>query len=178
MVVFDVLLLGGSLLLLGGSRLRRLAAYDGVLIGAAGGLFFGVSDIGVKALVGVAHGGTVALLASPWLAVVLTSGVFAQYVSARSLQSGDAISVTALTGLAVNAANIAGGIVVFGDPLAAGWLSSIVEVLAFALICAGALLTPAPAVARTRLVDAANVTLSAASHRDPLSREHAGAPVG
>jgi hypothetical protein len=177
MVWFDALLLGGSVLLLGGSRLRRLAAYDGVLIGAAGGLFFGISDVGVKALVGVAQGGMLALLASPWLAVVLTTGLLAQYISARSLQSGDAISVTALTGLAVNVANIAGGIVVFGDPLAGGWLASIVEVLAFAMVCAGALLTPAPAVARTRLVDAANVKLGGASHPDRLSAERAGAPV-
>jgi hypothetical protein len=177
MAVFDALLLSASVLLLGGSRLRRLAAYDGVLIGAAGGLFFGISDIGVKALLGVAHGGMLAVLASPWLAVVLATGLLAQYVSARSLQSGDAISVTALTGLAVNVANITGGIVVFGDPLAGGWLSSIVEVLAFALICAGALLTPVPAIPRTRLVDAANVKLGAASHRDRLIRERAGAPV-
>jgi drug/metabolite transporter (DMT)-like permease len=178
MVLFDVLLLGGSMLLLGGSRLRRLAAYDGVLIGAAGGLFFGVSDVGVKALVGVAHGGMLVLLASPWLAVVLAFGLLAQYVSARSLQSGDAISVTALTGLAVNVANIAGGIVVFGDPLAGGWLSSIVEFLAFALICAGALLTPAPAIVRTRLVDAANVKLGVVSRRERRSAERASAPVG
>jgi drug/metabolite transporter (DMT)-like permease len=177
MLLFDALLLGGSVLLLGCSRLRRLAAYDGVLIGAAGGLFFGISDVGVKALVGVAHGGALALLGSLWLAVVLASGVLAQYVSARSLQSGDAISVTALTGLAVNVANIVGGIVVFGDPLAGGWPSSIVEVLAFALICAGALLTPVPAVARTRLVDAANVELGLVSPRDRIARERAGAPV-
>jgi len=117
------------------------------------------------------------LLGSPWLAVVLASGMLAQYVSARSLQSGDAISVTALTGLAVNVANIAGGIVVFGDPLAGGWASSIVEVMAFALICAGALLTPAPALTRTRLVDAAHVNLDAAPHRDRLSKERAAAPV-
>jgi hypothetical protein len=170
MALFDALLLGGSVLLLAGSRLRRLAAFDGVLIGAAGGLFFGVSDVGVKALV-------LALLASPWLAVVLTTGLLAQYVSARSLQSGDAISVTALTGLAVNVANIAGGIIVFGDPLAGGWMGSAVEVVAFTLICAGALLTPAAAVPRTRLVDAANVRLGAVSHRDLLSRDRAGAPV-
>jgi drug/metabolite transporter (DMT)-like permease len=177
MVLFDALLLGGSVLLLGCSRVRRLAAYDGVLIGAAGGLFFGISDVGVKALVGVAHDGALGLLGSPWLAVVLASGVLAQYVSARSLQSGDAISVTALTGLAVNVANIAGGILVFGDPLAGGWLSTIAEVLAFALICAGALLTPAPAVSRTRLIDAANVKLDVISHRDRLPAERAGAPV-
>ena len=48
MVLFDALLLGGSMLFLGGSRLRRPAAYDGVLIGAAGGLFFGISDVGSR----------------------------------------------------------------------------------------------------------------------------------
>jgi drug/metabolite transporter (DMT)-like permease len=177
MASFESLLLGASVLLLGSSRLRRLAAYDGVLIGAAAGAFFGVSDVGIKALVGIGHGGTLALLTSPWLAVVFTSGVIAQYVSARSLQSSDAVSVTALTGLAASVANIAGGIVVFGDPLARGPAGVLAETLAFALICAAALLTPAAAVASTSRAAATNVKLDGASHRDPPVMERVRTPV-
>jgi hypothetical protein len=51
-----------------------------------------------------------------------------------------------MTGLAVNIANIAGGIIIFGDPLAHGLPGTIAEATAFALICAAALLTPAPTV--------------------------------
>jgi len=112
------------------------------LIGAAAGALFGFSDIAVKAGVGVLGHGLVALLLSPWLALAVLGGLLAQYVSARSLQTGDAVSVTALTGLAVNVANIAGGILVFGDPLAHGFTGVLIEGTAFALICVGAFFTP------------------------------------
>jgi hypothetical protein len=51
------------------------------------------------------------------LALLAAGGLLllAQYISARSLQTGDAVTVTALTGVAVNVANIAGGIVIFAD---------------------------------------------------------------
>jgi drug/metabolite transporter (DMT)-like permease len=142
MVAFDVALLAASGLLLLAPRLKGLRAHDGALIGAASGALFGLSDIAVKAVLGVAGHGTAAVLLSPWLAVAVLGGLIAQYVSARSLQTGDAVSVTALTGVAVNVANIAGGIVIFGDPLAHGLAGSLGEVAAFAAICAGAFLTP------------------------------------
>ncbi len=110
--------IGLALLLL--PRLRRLGAHDGALIGAASGVFFAVADLAVKALVGAAHAGPFAVLGSPWLLVAVAAGLMAQYISARSLQTGDAVSVTAMTGVAVNVLNIAGGILVFGDPLATG----------------------------------------------------------
>jgi hypothetical protein len=79
---------------------------------------------------------------SPWLALALLGGLLAQYVSARSLQTGDTVTVTALTGVAVNVANFAGGIIIFGDPLAHGLAGSLIEAAAFTAICAGAFLTP------------------------------------
>jgi drug/metabolite transporter (DMT)-like permease len=145
MTVFEAAGLLASLVLLLSPRIRRLGAHDGVLIGAAAGVFFGVADIAVKALLGVVHDGILAVLLSPWLLVALAAGAVAQYVSARSLQTGDGVSVTALTGVAVNVVNIAGGIIVFGDPLARGLAGTLAEAAAFALICAAAFLTPVPA---------------------------------
>jgi hypothetical protein len=142
MVAFDLALLAATGLLLLAPRLRRLRGHDGALIGAASGALFGLSDIAVKALFGVAGHGVATVLLSPWLALALLGGLIAQYVSARSLQTGDAVTVTALTGVAVNVANIAGGILIFGDPLAHGLAGSLIEAAAFAAICIGAFLTP------------------------------------
>lgn len=142
MIAFGIALAAATVLLLLAPRLRRLRAHDGALIGAASGALFGLSDIAIKALVGAAGGGITSLLLSPWLTLAVLTGLFAQYVSARSLQTGDPLSVSALTGLAVNIANIAGGIVVFGDPIAPGLTGALTESAAFLLICAGAFLTP------------------------------------
>ena len=142
MMAFDLALVLACALLLLAPRLKRLRTHDGVLIGAAAGLLFGLADIAVKAAIGVLAHGLVAVLLSPWLALAVFGGLLAQYLSARSLQTGDAVSVTALTGLAVNIANIAGGIAVFGDPLAHGLTGALIESAAFALICVGAFLTP------------------------------------
>lgn len=142
MVGFDLALVAVTGVLLLAPRLGRLRGHDGALIGAASGALFGLSDLGVKALYGVAGGGAWAVLLSPWLVAAVLGGLLAQYISARSLQTGDAVSVTALTALAVNVANIAGGIIIFGDPLAHGLAGSLTEAAAFAAICAGAFLTP------------------------------------
>jgi hypothetical protein len=142
MIAFDLALLAASGLLLLAPRLGRLRAHDGALIGAASGALFALSDLAVKALYGTVARGALAVLISPWLALALLSGLLAQYISARSLQTGDAVTVTALTGVAVNVANIAGGIIIFGDPLAHGLAGSLIEAAAFTAICAGAFLTP------------------------------------
>jgi hypothetical protein len=141
MIAFDLALLAASGVLLLAPRLARLRAHDGALIGAASGVLFALSDLAVKALYATVGNGATAVLVSPWLALALLSGLLAQYVSARSLQTGDAVTVTALTGVAVNVANIAGGIIIFGDPLAHGLAASLIEAAAFTAICAGAFLT-------------------------------------
>ena len=56
-------------------------------------------------------------LLSPWTAVALCASAAAFYASARSLQDGEAVTVIALTGTAMSVCCIAGGILVFGDPL-------------------------------------------------------------
>jgi len=116
----------------------------GALIGAASGVLFGVADLAVKALLGAAGHGPLEVLLSPWLPLALTAGLAAQYVSARPLQTGDAVSVTARTGLTVNVLNIVGGILIFGDPFANSLAGVLAEATAFSLICAATFLTPVP----------------------------------
>ena len=85
------------------------------MLGAAAGILFGVSDVAIKALTGI--DGVMGVLLSPWLGVALLASVVAFYASARGLQDGEAVPVIAATSIAANVSNIAGGILVFGDPL-------------------------------------------------------------
>lgn len=125
-----------------GLRLRVLPAHRGVLLGAAGGAFFGLSDIAVKAVTGLVGTGSVAT-AGPWLAMAIAGGVAAQFAAVRGLQEGDAVPVIAITGVTANVANILSGIVVFGDPLAHGPLAWLTQSLAFVLVVLGSALVPA-----------------------------------
>src|SRR5437899_1338257 len=80
-----------------------------------------------------AHG-PLALLLSPWLLVAMLASIVAFYASARGLQDGEAVPVIAVTGTAANIAGITGGIVVFGDPMAAGTFGVTLQALAFVLV--------------------------------------------
>jgi len=66
------------------------------------------------------------------------------FASARGLQTGEAVPVIAITGTAANISCIAGGIVVFGDPLPSDALGIAVQALAFVLVIVASALTPAP----------------------------------
>src|SRR3954453_1645004 len=80
-------------------------------------------------------------------------------IGVRALQEGEAVPVIALTGLASNLTNIAGGLLVFGDPLAHGAGAIVGQSAAFALVVCGGVLMPNPAAALTdgppRLADRA-----------------------
>jgi drug/metabolite transporter (DMT)-like permease len=118
--------------------------HHGVLLGAAAGILFGVSDVAIKALTGlVGHSGLFALV-SPWLLVTLLASVAAFYASARGLQDGEAVPVIAVTGTAANITGIAGGIIVFGDPLPGHALGIVLQSLAFVMVIVASALTPAP----------------------------------
>jgi hypothetical protein len=121
------------------------AEHHGVMLGAAAGILFGVSDTAIKALTGIVGShGPLALLASPWLVVALAASVLAFYSSARGLQDGDAVPVIAVTGTAANIAGIAGGLLVFGDPLPGRALGIVLQSLAFVLVVVASALMPAP----------------------------------
>src|SRR4029077_19878790 len=126
-------------------RVVAPVARRGVMRGAASGLLFGVSDTAIKALTGITHAhGPLALLLSPWLAVAVLASVVAFYASARGLQDGEAVPVIAVTGTAANIAGIAGGIVVFGDPMAGSAVGVVLQAMAFVLVVVAAALMPAP----------------------------------
>lgn len=146
MICFEAGLFGLGGLLLMGPRMGGPVEHHGMMLGAAAGVLFGVSDTAIKALTGItgAHG-LVGLALSPWLAVAILASIVAFYASARGLQDGEAVPVIAVTGTAANIAGIAGGILVFGDPMPASPLGVVLQALAFVLVVVAAAMMPAPA---------------------------------
>jgi drug/metabolite transporter (DMT)-like permease len=145
MIAFEGALVGVGGLLIMGKRLGGPAHHHGMMLGAAAGILFGVSDIAIKAITGVmGDAGLAAGLLSPWTLTAVIASVAAFYASARGLQDGEAVPVIAVTGTAANVAGIAGGIIVFGDPLPADPMGIVVQVAAFLMVCVAAALTPAP----------------------------------
>jgi drug/metabolite transporter (DMT)-like permease len=132
-----------GLLLIFSHRIERVRAQHGVLLGAAAGLGFGVSDVAIKALSNDLEGGIVELL-SPWSAVVVIAAVGSFFASARSLQVGDGVAVIAVTSVAANMSSIVAGMVVFGDPLGDDFLVVAARLTAFVLVLVAAALMPAP----------------------------------
>jgi drug/metabolite transporter (DMT)-like permease len=145
MISFEAGLFGLGGLLIMGPRMGGPVEHHGVMLAAASGILFGVSDTAIKALTGItgAHG-LLGLLLSPWLLVAVLASIVAFYSSARGLQEGDAVPVIAVTGTAANIAGIAGGIIVFGDPMAGSALGVAVQALAFVLVVVASALMPAP----------------------------------
>jgi len=145
MISFEAGLFGLGGLLLMGPRMGGTVEHHGVMLGAASGVLFGVSDTAIKALTGIAGAhGLLGLALSPWLAVAVVASIVAFYASARGLQDGEAVPVIAVTGTAANIAGIAGGIVVFGDPVAGSTAGVLLQALAFVLVVVAAALMPAP----------------------------------
>ena len=136
---------------------------EGLLLGAAAGALFGVSDVAIKYLTKTPPGPLLGSV-SPWTLTALTAGVVAFYASARSLQLGEAVEVIALTSVAANLAAIIGGILVFHEPIGSGPLAITARFLAFCLVIAGAALMPAPMRATP---DAASTPSRATSQSDP-----------
>ena len=145
MISFEAALFAVGGLLIMGPRMGGPVEHHGVMLGAASGILFGVSDTAIKALTGItgAHG-FLGLLLSPWLAVAVLASIVAFYASARGLQDGEAVPVIAVTGTAANIAGIAGGIIVFGDPMAGSTLGIVLQALAFVLVVVASALMPAP----------------------------------
>jgi len=145
MISFEAGLFGLGGLLIMGPRMGGPTEHHGIMLGAAAGILFGVSDTAIKALTGItgAHG-ALAVVLSPWLLVAICASIVAFYASARGLQGAEAVPVIAVTGTAANIAGITGGIVVFGDPMAGGALGVTLQALAFVLVVVASALMPAP----------------------------------
>ena len=146
MVAFEAGLLGLGGLLIMGPRVGARDEHHGVMLAAAAGILFGVCNVGVKALTGIAGAdGVLGLLAH---ALDATSRSPARSAPSTprpaSLQDGEAVAVIAITGTAANISGIAGGILVFGDPLPGTALGIVVQALAFVMVIVASALTPAP----------------------------------
>jgi hypothetical protein len=141
MVAFELGMLALGSLLVAAPKLGTPAEHHAVLLGAASGVLFGVSDVAVKALTGAS--GALAIVASPWLLVAVLASCTAFLASARGFQEGDAVPVIASTSTAANVTCILGGILVFGDALAGNVVLVSMQILAFVLVAAAALLMPA-----------------------------------
>jgi hypothetical protein len=143
MIAFEsgLLALGGFLVL---NPMLGRHVHHGVFLGVAAGILFGVSDVSIKALTGVAGSEGLLGLISPWLISAVTASILAFYASARGLQKGEAVPVITLTSAAANVTAISGGILVFGDPMPKDALGLAIQSFAFLLVIVAAALTPAP----------------------------------
>ena len=142
MISFEVGMLAIGALLISGPSLGAPDHHHGIMLGAAAGTLFGVSDVAIKALTGL--GGVAEVILSPWLALAILASVVAFYASARGMQDGEAVPVIAATSTAANVSCILGGIVVFGDPMPSDTLGIVLQAVAFTMVCLAALVTPPP----------------------------------
>jgi len=143
MIAFESAMIGLGTLLLVSHKMGRIGSQGGLLLGAAAGTLFGVSDVAIKALVGTVPADILSIV-SPWSAAALIASVAAFYASARALQVAAPIAVIALTSVAANVSAILGGIIVFGDPIGADAMEVVARGAAFALVIGAAALIPAP----------------------------------
>jgi drug/metabolite transporter (DMT)-like permease len=127
--------------LLSSHRSERLAEHGNVLLAAIAGILFALAGVAVKGLIGA--GDVSVTVLTPWVLLIVIAGVLAQYAAAAALQRGGAIETIGLMGLVANAAQIVGGVIVFGDPLSTHPLGLTLQATAFAMVCASALLIPA-----------------------------------
>ena len=139
----------GALVVVGGMLLHKGSnavdhARSGVVFGVAAGILVGVGNVSTKVLTGSFADHGVLGLISPWSLVTICAGVLAFFALARGLQIGPPIQVIALSSIAANITAIAGGILVFGDPIGADALGIIARAAAFAAVITAAVLIPAP----------------------------------
>ena len=138
----SVLLIATGVAVMAG-RLRVLRAREGLILGAAAGALFGISDIALKFLTHAVQDGILELI-SPWAVAALAASVIAFYTSARGLQIGPGVEVIALTSVAANLVAIVGGVLIFRDSIGTGPVPIAGRMIAFGLVIAGAALIPAP----------------------------------
>ncbi|MGA8218422.1 MAG: hypothetical protein WB771_07635 [Solirubrobacterales bacterium] len=130
----------GGLLILTASN-GRLLAHGSMLLAIAAGTLLGVSDISLKALSELVPADAVSLL-SPWTVTAIVGGIGAFLALGRGLQIGEPVAVIVAFSASATLAAIAGGIVVFGDPMGSDALAVIGRSLAFVAVVGAAALLP------------------------------------
>ena len=149
MIAFEAGLCAIGAVLIAGPRAGAPSHHHGAMLGAASGILFGVSDISIKALTGIAGAhGVLGILLSPWLALTLGASVVAFFSSAKSFQDGEAVPVIAVTTAVANVSSIAGGVLVFGDPMPGGAFSLLAQGLGVTAILLAAAMMPSLAARR------------------------------
>lgn len=143
MVAFELGAVGLGILLLVHGSVGAAGPSSGPLLAVAAGLLLGVANVSVKALTGTVPADLLTL-ASPWTLAAVVAGVGAFLGLARAMQIGDAIPVIAITSVAANCASVAGGILVFGDPVGSDPLDVAARCLAFVAVILAVALMPAP----------------------------------
>jgi hypothetical protein len=104
-------------------------------LGVAAGVLYGAADAATKAATAALHtGGLLAAVLSPWVVVVVVASAGAFFSFQRGLQIGPALPVIALMTAATNLVAVAGGLIVFAEPLGASVASSTAHLLAFGLV--------------------------------------------
>lgn len=151
-------------------RLERLGKHRGVILGAVGGILFGVCDISIKAVTGGNHG---LLWATPWALIGALCAIVAFYATARSLQVGDGVGVIAATASMANLLGILGGIVIFGDPLGNDPITVTGRLVAFFLAVVAVGLVPAPTRAREAVREIEEKKLQGEPDQPPVRTERA-----
>jgi hypothetical protein len=134
-----MLTLGGLLML--NSSQRRPTAQSSVLLAIAAGLMLGVSDVSLKALAELVPAQPLSLL-SPWTVTAVLGGIGAFLALGRGLQIGEPVAVIVGFSAAATLAAIAGGIVVFGDPMGSDAFAVVGRSLAFVAVVGAAALLP------------------------------------
>jgi drug/metabolite transporter (DMT)-like permease len=148
MIGFEAGLFAVGIALIMGPKAGAPVEHHGVMLGAAAGILFGVSDVAIKALTGIiGHEGVLGLV-SPWFLFTIAASIVAFFASARSFQDGEAIPVITITGVAANVSAVAGGILVFGDPMPGDVVGIVVQAIGLLLVVFASAFTPTPAAAR------------------------------
>jgi hypothetical protein len=143
MISFEAGAVGTGALLLVHGTAGSARRSSGPLLAIAAGLLLGVANVSVKALTGTVPGDLLSIV-SPWTLAALVAGVGAFFGLARGLQTGEAIPVIAITSVAANCASVAGGILVFGDPVGNDPLDVVARCVAFVAVIVAVALMPAP----------------------------------
>ncbi len=139
---FELAAVGVGILCALSLRSDRLRNHQGVLLGISAGIWFGVSDISIKAVTSGDHG--LWSLFGPWSWLGILCAVGAFFASARSFQLGEGVGIIAASTAAANLLGIIAGILVFGDPLGSDPLTVVGRLVAFTLVVVALTLVPAP----------------------------------
>jgi hypothetical protein len=133
-----LLALVGALLL--ASSHRRINS-GWLLLAVAAGTSLGISDVAIKALAVTVPSSPLSVL-SPWTAMAIVGGIGGFLALARGLQLGEPVAVIVAFSASATLSAIAGGVLVFGDPLGSDALDVVARCLAFVAVIAAAALLP------------------------------------